>query len=108
VEGALVHAIETGLVAVHQAEAGVGGGSVKATVMRSTSSPGAELWRGSHKCGVRGPRRGACASWQRHFLNEIELEGIGGLEAVAVVGDEGFEGGGGLVSMTMQRPRGRG
>ena len=93
VEGALVDAMEAGFVAMHQAEAGVVGG------VGDYGGHAVDFVAGGLGFGVvfidaelEGPGAAHAPVGSGHFLDETELEGIGGLEAVAVVGEEGFEG----------------
>ena len=97
-ESALVDAMEAGFVAVHEGEAGVGGGIGEGgghavDFVAGGLSFGVVL----KDAGFEGPGAAHAPVGSRHFLDETELEGIGGLEAFEVLGEEGFEGGAGLV-----------
>ena len=98
VEGALVEQVETRLVAVHQSQGG----------RRSKIGEGgghAVQWvAGGLSCnllfdhmGFEGPGAAETPERSHHFLNEAELDAIGGLEALEVLGEDGFEALGGLI-----------
>jgi hypothetical protein len=94
VEGALVDAMEAGFVAVHEAEAGMSGG------VGEDGGHAVDFVAGGLSFGVvfidaefEGPGAAHAPVGRCHFLDETELEVIGGLEAFEVLGEEGFEGG---------------
>jgi hypothetical protein len=86
--------MEAGFVAVHQAEAGEGGG------VGEDGGHAVDFFAGRLSFGVvlkdasfEAPGAAHAPGGRCHFLDETELEAIGGLEAVEVLGQEGFEGG---------------
>ncbi len=92
-EGALVDAMEAGFVAVHEGEAGVGGGVGEGGGHAIDFVAGGLSFCVVLKdAGFEGPGAAHAPVGSRHFLDETELEAIGGLEAVEVLGEEGIEG----------------
>ena len=94
VEGALVDAMEAGFIAIYEAEAGMGGG------IGEGGGHAVDFVAGGLGFGVvlkdagfKGPGAAHAPVGSGHFLDETELEAIFGLEAVEVLGKEGFEGG---------------
>ncbi len=92
-EGALVHAVEAGLIALDEGKAGAGlgvaegGGNAPDLIAEGLS--GDSVIEGA---GFDGPGAAHAPEGEGHFLDDAELDAIGGLKAGDVLGDNGTEG----------------
>jgi hypothetical protein len=98
VEGALVHAMVAGLVAIDEVEAGGGGGGGVGAGDGGEGASGGVVGGGAvDEGGLDGPAAADAPLADDHLLDVAELDGVAGVVAGDEVVEEGAEGGGGLV-----------
>jgi len=91
-EGALVHAVEAGFIAVDEAD-GLGGGEILKGGGEAADFIGAGLVIHVvlEHAGFDGPGAAHAPVGTYHLLDEADLDAVGGLEALRVKVDEGVE-----------------
>ena len=96
-EGALIHVVEAGFVAVHETEGG-GGGEGREGAGDAADGVGGEVGLDGivEEAGFDGPAAALAPEGGSHFLDEGHFDIVGGLEALDVLGHDGLEGFGGF------------
>ena len=93
VEGALVHEVEAGFVAVDEGDGGAfgeAGEGIGHTVEGGSGGLGGDLL--IEEAGFEGPGAAQAPIGCGHVLNHAEFQAAGGLEVGNVVGEQGGEG----------------
>lgn len=96
-EGPLVQHVEAGFIAVHEVQGGGIGEGLEGGSDTVDGRKGDGGFDGIEHASFDGPGAAHAPGGTDHFLDEAELDVVGGLEAVDVGGKEGLEGFAGLV-----------